>query len=169
MMGILDKFSLERKTALVTGAGRGIGRGLALAFAEAGADVALNARSQDELEAVSKEIEALGRRVVVLQGDVSTADSAREAVERAIGELGQLDVLLNAAGTAIRGPAEHVTEEQYDRMLNVNLRGTYFACQAAGRHMLERGTGSIVNIGSLTTSFGLPLRSVYAATKGAVG
>jgi len=168
-MGILETFSLEGKTALVTGAGRGIGRGLALAFAEAGADVALNARTQPELAAVAREIEALGRRAIVLQGDVSSAKSARDAVERAIGELGQLDVLLNAAGTAVRGPAEDVTEEQYDRMLNVNLRGTYFACQAAGRHMLERGSGSIVNIGSLTTSFGLPLRSVYAATKGAVG
>lgn len=168
-MGILESFSLEGKTALVTGAGRGIGRGLALAFAEAGADVALNARTQPELAAVAREIEALGRRAIVLQGDVSSAKSARDAVERAIGELGQLDVLLNAAGTAVRGPAEDVTEEQYDRMLNVNLRGTYFACQAAGRHMLERGSGSIVNIGSLTTSFGLPLRSVYAATKGAVG
>jgi len=168
-MGILETFSLEGKTALVTGAGRGIGRGLALAFAEAGADVALNARTQPELAAVAREIEALGRRAIVLQGDVSSAKSARDAVERAIGELGQLDVLLNAAGTAVRGPAEDVTEDQYDRMLNVNLRGTYFACQAAGRHMLERGSGSIVNIGSLTTSFGLPLRSVYAATKGAVG
>jgi len=168
-MGILESFSLEGKTALVTGAGRGIGRGLALAFAEAGADVALNARTQPDLAAVAREIEALGRRAIVLQGDVSSAKSARDAVERAIGELGQLDVLLNAAGTAVRGPAEDVTEEQYDRMLNVNLRGTYFACQAAGRHMLERGSGSIVNIGSLTTSFGLPLRSVYAATKGAVG
>jgi len=168
-MGILETFSLEGKTALVTGAGRGIGRGLALAFAEAGADVALNARTQPELAAVAREIEALGRRAIVLQGDVSSAKSARDAVESAIGELGQLDVLLNAAGTAVRGPAEDVTEEQYDRMLNVNLRGTYFACQAAGRHMLERGSGSIVNIGSLTTSFGLPLRSVYAATKGAVG
>ncbi|HXI15659.1 MAG TPA: glucose 1-dehydrogenase, partial [Chloroflexota bacterium] len=168
-MGILETFSLEGKTALVTGAGRGIGRGLALAFAEAGADVALNARTQLDLAAVAREIEALGRRAIVLQGDVSSAKSARDAVERAIGELGQLDVLLNAAGTAVRGPAEDVTEEQYDRMLNVNLRGTYFACQAAGRHMLERGSGSIVNIGSLTTSFGLPLRSVYAATKGAVG
>lgn len=168
-MGILEKFSLEGKTALVTGAGRGIGRGLALAFAEAGADVALTSRTEAELAAVAQEVQALGRRAVAFKSDVSTAESARGAVERAIEDLGRLDVLLNAAGTAIRGPAEDVTEAQYDRMLDVNLRGTYFACQAAGRHMLERGSGSIVNIGSLTTSFGLPLRSVYAATKGAVG
>ncbi|CAA9292947.1 MAG: 2-dehydro-3-deoxy-D-gluconate 5-dehydrogenase @ 2-deoxy-D-gluconate 3-dehydrogenase [uncultured Chloroflexi bacterium] len=168
-MGILDRFSLAGKTALVTGAGRGIGRGLALAFAEAGADVALTSRTEEQLEDVAREVEALGRRAIVLPGDVSTADSARAAVEQAIRQLGQLDVLLNAAGVAIRRPAEEVTEEQYDTMLDVNLRGTYFACQAAGRHMLERNTGSIVNIGSLTTSFGLPLRSVYAATKGAVG
>ena len=168
-MTILDRFSLTGKTALVTGAGRGIGRGLALAFAEAGADVALNARTESELEVVAKEIEALGRRAVTITASVETADGARKVVEQAIEGLGQLDVLLNAAGTAIRRPAEEVTEEQFERQINVNLRGTYFACQAAGRHMLERGTGSIVNIGSLTTSFGLPLRSVYAATKGAVG
>ena len=168
-MGVLDRFSLEGKTALVTGAGRGIGRGLALAFAEAGADVALNSRTEPDLEAVAREIEKLGRRAVVVSGDVSTAEAARGVVERAIERLGMLDILLNAAGTAIRRPAEEVTEEQFETMVDVNLRGTYFACQAAGRHMLGRGTGSIVNIGSLTTSFGLPLRSVYAATKGAVG
>ena len=168
-MGILDRFSLAGKTALVTGAGRGIGRGMALAFAEAGADVALNARTETELKAVAGEIEALGRRAVTIAASVETADGARRVVESAIEQLGQLDVLLNAAGTAIRRPAEEMTEEQFERQVNVNLRGTYFACQAAGRHMLERGSGSIVNIGSLTTSFGLPLRSVYAATKGAVG
>ena len=168
-MAILDRFSLAGKTALVTGAGRGIGRGLALAFAEAGADVALNARTESELKAVAAEVEALGRRAITIAASVETTDGARQVVERAIEQLGQLDVLLNAAGTAIRRPAEEVIEEQFERQVNVNLRGTYFACQAAGRHMLERGTGSIINIGSLTTSFGLPLRSVYAATKGAVG
>ena len=168
-MGILDRFSLAGKTALVTGAGRGIGRGLALAFAEAGADVALNARTDSELKAVAKEIEGLGRRAVTLPASVETADGARQVVEEAIAQLGQLDVLLTAAGTAIRRPAEEVTDEQFERQVSVNLRGTYFSCQAAGRHMLERGTGSIITIGSLTTSFGLPLRSVYAATKGAVG
>jgi NAD(P)-dependent dehydrogenase (short-subunit alcohol dehydrogenase family) len=168
-MGILDRFSLAGKTALVTGAGRGIGRGLAIAFAEAGADVALAARTEDQLQSVAEEVRALGRRAAVLPVDVSSADTARQVVERAIAELGQLDVLLNAAGTAIRRPAEEVTEEQYDRQVDLNLKGTYFACQAAGQHMLSRGTGSIINIGSLTTSFGLPLRSVYAATKGAVG
>ena len=160
---------LEGRVAIVTGAGRGIGRGLALAFAEAGADVALNARTESELRAVAKDVEALGRRAVVLTGSVEMSDGARAIVEHAVEGLGQLDILLNAAGTAIRRPAEEVTDEQFDRQVNVNLRGTYFPCQAAGRHMLERGGGSIVNIGSLTTSFGLPLRSVYAATKGAVG
>ena len=168
-MAILDKFSLTGKTALVTGAGRGIGRGLALAFAEAGADVALNARTESELKAVAKEIESLGRRAITIPASVETAAAAREVVEQAISQLGQLDVLLTAAGTAIRRPAEEVTEEQFERQVNVNLRGTYFSCQAAGRHMLECGRGSIITIGSLTTSFGLPLRSVYAATKGAVG
>jgi NAD(P)-dependent dehydrogenase (short-subunit alcohol dehydrogenase family) len=168
-MGVLDSFSLQGRTALVTGAGRGIGRRLALAFAEAGADVALNSRTRSELEETAESIRALGRRAVVVPGDVAGADAAREIVVRAIEGLGQLDVLLNAAGVAVRVPAEDVSEAQYDLQLDVNLKGTYFACQAAGRHMLSRGRGSIVNIGSLTTSFGLPLRSVYGATKGAVG
>src|SRR5262249_44305516 len=81
----------------------------------------------------------------------------------------RLDVLLNAAGVAIRVPAEEVGEEQFDRQVDLNLKGTYFACQAAGQHMLGRGRGSIINICSLTTTMGLPLRSVYGATKGAVG
>jgi NAD(P)-dependent dehydrogenase (short-subunit alcohol dehydrogenase family) len=168
-MGILDTFSLQGKTALVTGAGRGIGRGLALALAEAGADVALNSRTESQLNDVAEEVGARQCRAVVLAGDVSAAADARAIVERAVAAFGRLDVLINAAGIAIRGPAEDVTEDQYERMVGVNLRGTYFACQAAGRHMLARGTGSIINIASLTTSFGLPLRSVYAATKGAVG
>jgi NAD(P)-dependent dehydrogenase (short-subunit alcohol dehydrogenase family) len=168
-MGVLETFSLAGKTALVTGAGRGIGRQLALVFAQAGADVAVNSRTETELGAVAEEIRALGRRAVVVRGDVSAATAAAAVVEAATAGLGQLDVLLNAAGIAVRVPAEDTTEEQFDRVVDTNLKGTYFACQAAGRHMLARGTGSIVNIGSLTTSFGLPLRSVYAATKGAVG
>ena len=168
-MSILDSFALTGRTALVTGAGRGIGRGLALAFAEAGADVALNSRTATELERVAEEVRERGRQAYVVTGDVSTAAAAREVVERTIAQVGHLDVMLNAAGIALRVPAEDVAEEQFDRVVDANLKGTYFACQAAGRHMLARGQGSIVNIASLTTSFGLPLRSVYAATKGAVG
>lgn len=168
-MSVLESFSLAGKTALVTGAGRGIGRRLALAFAEAGADVAVNSRTASELEEVAASVRALGRRAFVVHGDVAGAEPARDVVTRALGEFGQLDILLTAAGTAVRAPAEEVTETQYDQQVDLNLKGTYFACQAAGRHMLERGTGSIITIASLTTSFGLPLRSVYAATKGAVG
>ncbi len=168
-MAVLDSFSLAGKTALVTGAGRGIGRRLALAFAEAGADVAVNSRTSSELEVVAGQVRAMGRRAVIVCGDVTGASGAHEVVGRAIDDLGQLDVLLTAAGVAVRVPAEDVTEAQYDQQVDLNLNGTYFACQGAGRHMLERGTGSIITIASLTTSFGLPLRSVYAATKGAVG
>jgi NAD(P)-dependent dehydrogenase (short-subunit alcohol dehydrogenase family) len=168
-MGVLDRFSLEGRTALVTGAGRGIGRQMALAFAEAGADVAVNSRTVAELEAVAADVRALGRRSAVVPGDVAAADAAAGIVEAAVAALGGVDVVLNAAGLAVRVPAEQVTEAQFDLQVSVNLKGTYFVCQAAGRHMLATGRGSIINIASLTTSFGLPLRSVYAATKGAVG
>jgi 2-deoxy-D-gluconate 3-dehydrogenase len=166
-VGVLDRFSLEGRRALVTGAGRGIGRQMALAFAEAGADVAVNSRTVADLEAVAAGVRATGRRAAVVPGDVAGAATA--IVERAVAALGGVDVVLNAAGLAVRVPAERVSEAQFDLQVSVNLKGTYFVCQAAGKHMLAAGRGSIVNIASLTTSFGLPLRSVYAATKGAVG
>jgi NAD(P)-dependent dehydrogenase (short-subunit alcohol dehydrogenase family) len=168
-VGVLDRFSLAGRKALVTGAGRGIGRQMALAFAEAGADVAVNSRTVGELEAVAGEVRALGRRAAVVPGDVAGAAAAAAIVAGAIEGLGGVDVVLNAAGLAVRVPAEQVNEAQFDLQVAVNLKGTYFVCQAAGRHMLGAGRGSIINIASLTTSFGLPLRSVYAATKGAVG
>jgi 2-deoxy-D-gluconate 3-dehydrogenase len=167
-MGILESFSLAGRAALVTGAGRGIGRGIALALAEAGGDVALVSRTEADLVAVAAEIEDLGRRAVIARGDVSTAAGARAVVERAIAGLGQLDVLANVAGVVVRAPAEEVTEAQYDQVMDVNLRGTFFASQVAGRHMLGRGRGSIINIGSVATSIGLARRSVYSAAKGGI-
>jgi 2-deoxy-D-gluconate 3-dehydrogenase len=168
-VGVLDRFSLDGRRALVTGAGRGIGRRMAVAFAEAGAAVAVNSRTVGDLEAVAAEIRAIGRPAAVVPGDVAGAGAAGEIVAGAIAALGGVDVVLNAAGLAVRVPAEQVSEAQFDLQVSVNLKGTYFVCQAAGRHMLAAGRGSIINIASLTTSFGLPLRSVYAATKGAVG
>jgi len=165
-----DIFTLEGKVALVTGGGRGLGRGIALALAEAGADVAIASRTRSDLEAVAGEIEAKGRRARVVVGDVSAPREAHRLVEEAVGWRGRLDVLVNAAGVNRRIPSLEVREEDWDWILGVNLKGTFFVCQAAGEVMVNQGKGSIINIASLLSAVGIPTLAPYAASKtGVVG
>lgn len=165
---ILKKFDLSGKVALVTGASRGIGSGLATALAGAGADVALVARGEDALAATAARIRELGRRALVVPTDVSKVDSLTGMVDRIVREYGHLDILVNAAGVQRRKPILEVTEEDWDFVNSVNLKGLYFVSQAAARQMLKQGKGKIVNICSLTTSMGIANVSIYSATKGAV-
>ncbi|HAF70555.1 MAG: Short-chain dehydrogenase/reductase SDR [Acetothermia bacterium 64_32] len=165
-----DDFSLEGKVALVTGGGRGLGRGIALALAEAGADVVVASRTLGELEAVAEEIEAKGRRALVVTGDVSVPQDARRMVEEAAGWQARLDVLVNAAGVNKRIPSLEVTEDEWDWILGVNLKGTFFVSQTAGEVMVHQGRGSIINIASLLSAVGIPTLAPYAASKtGVVG
>jgi 2-deoxy-D-gluconate 3-dehydrogenase len=154
--------------ALVTGASRGIGRSLALALARAGADVALASRTADALESAAQEARGFGPRALPLPLDVADVSQVRQAVDRTVAELGRLDILVNVAGINRRKPALDVTEEDWDLVLGTNLRALFFACQAAGRVMVQQRAGSIVNIGSLTSSISIR-RSVglspYAASK----
>jgi 2-deoxy-D-gluconate 3-dehydrogenase len=166
---ILDQFSLAGKKALVTGASRGIGRAIAIGLAEAGADVALVSRNVDDLRAAAAEVEALGRAAPVIPADVSNLDEIGPTFEQAIATLGQLDVVVNAAGIPSRKPTVDLTLADYDGLINTNLRSVLFCCQAAGRHMVPRGQGSIINIGSLTTQLGFAGRALYGSSKGAVG
>ena len=162
-------FSLEGKVALVTGAGRGIGRGIAEELAAQGAKVACAARSIDELEELAQSIKDAGGEamaVAIDMGDMGALDSALETVVNAYG---RLDILVNNAGMNARQPIDEVTEENYDRIMNVNLKGLYFLSQKAARYMAQNGAGKIINIGSLTTGYALAKVSVYTATKGAVG
>jgi len=166
----MEGFSLVGKVALVTGGGRGLGRGIALALAEAGADVAIASRTRSDLEAVAGEIEAKGRRARVVVGDVSAPREAHRLVEEAVGWRGRLDVLVNAAGVNRRIPSLEVREEDWDWILGVNLKGTFFVCQAAGEVMVNQGKGSIINIASLLSAVGIPTLAPYAASKtGVVG
>ena len=166
----MKEFSLEGKVALVTGGGRGLGRGIALALAEAGADVAVASRTRAELEAVAEEIEAKGRRALVVVGDVSAPREAHRLVKEAADWQGRLDVLVNAAGVNKRIPSLEVTEEDWDWILGVNLKGTFFTSQAAGEVMVRQGKGSIINIASLLSAVGIPTLAPYAASKtGVVG
>lgn len=161
-------FSLAGQIAMVTGAGRGLGRGCALALAHAGADIALGLRDVNTAADLAAEIEALGRRVLRLQMDMTRLDQIRRAVEQAAAHFGRIDILLNNAGVGPPNPAEQVREEDFDFTLGVNLRGTYFASQAVGRQMIAQKYGRIINMSSQAGFVALPTESVYCMTKAAI-
>ena len=156
------------RVALVTGAARGLGRAIALTLADAGADVALGLRDAAADAGLVAEIEALGRRVVPLQMDMARVEEVRAGITATVERLGRLDILVNNAGVAPENPAEAVVEDDFDRTLAVNLKGTFFASQAAGRVMIQQGYGRIVNIGSQAGTVALPGESVYCMTKAAI-
>jgi len=166
--GELPRFDVRGQIALVTGAARGIGRACALALAQAGADVALGLRDARTGGPLVKEIEALGRRALPLQMDMTRLAEVRAAVEAAVAHFGRLDILVNNAGLAPENPAEDVREEDFDLTLAVNLKGTFFASQAAGRVMIRQKYGRIVNLGSQAGFIALPTESVYCMTKAAI-
>jgi NAD(P)-dependent dehydrogenase (short-subunit alcohol dehydrogenase family) len=155
---------LAGRTALVTGAGRGIGRGSAIALARAGADLVLVSRSPDELEEVAVEVRALGRSARPVALDVTDAKSVRHLVS----ELPVLDVLVVSAGANIPEPLLDVSERHLDALLALNVRSTFVTLQAAARRMVERGAGSIVLLSSQMGHVGAAGRTVYCATKHAV-
>ena len=165
---ILDSFSLARRVALVTGASRGLGQGLALALAEAGADVALLDRGGSPETA--ERIRALGRRVVSLERDLRGAgvDELGAVVRSVVDELGRLDILVNNAGIIRRQPALEYSEENWDDVLDVNLRAVFFMSQAAARVMSEAGGGKIINIASMLSFQGGITVPSYTASKSAV-
>ena len=165
---MLRKFALDGKVALVTGAGRGIGAGLALALAESGADLAIVARTKEQLEHTAAQARELGRRALVIPADLTKVDEIYRMVDLVVGKFGKVDVLVNAAGTQARKPMLEVTEEDWDRVNNINLKAVYFCSQAVARHMIRQGKGKIINIASLTSSIGISHVTIYAATKGGV-
>ena len=166
-MGDID-FGLEGKTAVVTGASRGIGRGLAVRLAGAGAKVAIAARDQQALGEVVAEIEANDGVAFPVVIDVADVASIRSGFDAVRDHFGAVDVLVNNAGLGANHPAEDVTESDWDEMMAVNLRGLFFCCQAAGRIMLEQGAGRIVNMSSQAGVVGIRDHAVYSASKGGV-
>ncbi|WP_433606689.1 SDR family NAD(P)-dependent oxidoreductase [Dactylosporangium sp. CA-139114] len=161
-------FEIPGRVALVTGAARGLGRAIALTLANAGADVALGLRDVHADAGLAEQIEALGRRALPLQMDVTDPGQVRAAVDATAEHFGRLDILVNNAGIAPGNPAEDVTEADFDATLAVNLKGTFFASQAAGRVMIRQGYGRIVNVGSQAGAVALPGESVYCMTKAAI-
>jgi NAD(P)-dependent dehydrogenase (short-subunit alcohol dehydrogenase family) len=156
-----DSFDLSGRLALVTGAGRGIGEACALGLAEAGADLVLVSRSREELAQVAERVEAIGRRAQVAPCDVTSAGEVRGVAE----EAGHTDILVNSAGTNVPEPFLDVSEQSFDALIAVNLKGTFLMSQAIGRSMAARGEGSIVNISSQMGHVGGLNRTAYCASK----
>jgi NAD(P)-dependent dehydrogenase (short-subunit alcohol dehydrogenase family) len=165
----MSAFDLSGRTALVTGAGRGLGRAIALGLADAGADVALGLRDQAADGGLAAEIEAKGRRALKLQMDVLDLRQSRAAIDETIGAWGALDILVNNAGGGVNErPVEAYEEADYDFVLDLNVKSTFFLTQHAGKHMLARGRGAIVNMGSQAGAVALPGEAVYCLGKAAV-
>ena len=167
-MEAVPSFSLAGRVALVSGAARGLGRSIAVALADAGADVALGLRRPGPVDDLVSEVESRGRRCLTVAMDVSDLGQVRHAVETTAAELGRLDILVNNAGIAPGNLALDVTEEDFDRTVAVNLKGTFFASQAAARVMTAQGYGRIVNLSSQAGFVALPTESVYCMTKAAI-
>jgi NAD(P)-dependent dehydrogenase (short-subunit alcohol dehydrogenase family) len=167
-MEALPRFDVQGKIALVTAASRGLGRAIALALAEAGAEVALGLRDATSDSGVTAEIAARGRRPLPLQMDMTRPEQIRQAVDRTVQNFGRLDILVNNAGIAPDNLAEKVTEEDFDQTIAINLKGTFFACQAAARVMIQQNSGCIINMSSQAAFAALPTESVYCMTKAAI-
>ena len=167
-METLPRFDLKGQVALVTGAARGLGHAISLALAAAGADVALGLRDVNADGGLSAEIRALGRRALPLQMDVMYLDQITHAVDDTVRHFGRLDILVNNAGVAPGNPVENVREEDFDLTLAVNLKGTFFASQAAGRVMIRQKSGCIINMSSQAGFAALPGEAVYCMTKAGI-
>jgi NAD(P)-dependent dehydrogenase (short-subunit alcohol dehydrogenase family) len=161
-------FDLTGQVALVTGAARGLGQAISLALAHAGADVALGLRDVNAHGGLADEIEAMGRRALSLQMNVRHLDQIFQAVDDTVRHFGRLDILVNNAGLAPENLAENVREEDFDLTLAVNLKGTFFASQAAGRVMIRQKSGRIINLSSQAGFVALPTESIYCMTKAAI-
>jgi len=165
---ILDSFRLNGRVALVTGAAQGLGQGYAIALAEAGADVAALDRS--EVAETGKRVTALGRRFMPIQCDLREAsvDDLDQVVSRVVAEMGRLDILVNNAGIIRRAPALEFSEKDWDDVLQINLKATFFLSQAAGKVMVKQGSGKIINVASMLSFQGGIIVPSYTAAKSAV-
>src|SRR5438093_5755644 len=153
-MATLDRFGLAGKVALVTGASHGIGEGMAVGFAEAGADVALAARSTADLERVAARVREIGRRALVVPTDVADLNAIRLMVDRTLAELGTIDVLANVAGVAFRKNILDCSPTDWDYVMNIQLRSVYFVSQSVVPTMLKQKRGKIINIASMNSHQG---------------
>ena len=183
---LFEMMSLEGRTAIVTGAGRGIGREMALVLAEAGADVAVAARTQSEIDATAADVTALGREAIAVQTDISRSDEVDALVDRTLHHFGKVDILINNAGrllrlavapfpdTVVQPPrvsrdsSSRTTDEEWSEIIRTNLDGVFYCCRAVAPHMMERRYGKIINVSSNNATQAFPLVAAYNASKAAV-
>lgn len=161
-------FDLTGKVALVTGAGRGMGYDFSLALAEYGADLVICSRTLSELEKLRDEILARGRRALAIQADITSIPEIQVMVAQAVQAFGRIDILVNNAGINIPELAVDVTEESWDRVMNINLKALFFTAQAVGKAMIAQKGGKIINISSQTGTVAIPRRAAYCSSKGGV-
>lgn len=180
---MLEEYNLEDKTAIVTGAGRGIGKGIALTLAEAGVDIAVTARTVEQIEQTAEEIRRLGRRALVVAADVTKRDQVENVVEQTVAQFGKIDILVNSAGIVTLKPVSFIpgmklegwsvadswdtplTEEEWHQVLDTNLTSAFLFAQAVGPHMLKRKGGKIINISSNSAGLAPPYFSAYCVSK----
>lgn len=185
-LAVVPEFSLRDRIVLVTGASRGIGREIALTVAEAGAHVALLARTEEEISLVAERIEEGGQRAIAIPTDVTDRTSVEQAVDSVLSELGRIDTVVNNAGTLvfkpfiplpgyapegardIQGFFDPTTDDEWNRVINTNLTSAMYLCRAIGPHMLARGSGRVVNIGSFSGIRGQRFHLSYDVSKGAL-
>ena len=183
---MLPEMSLEGRTAIVTGAGRGIGRAIALALAEAGADIVAAARTVSEIEATAADVRALGRQALAIPTDVTKSSQTDAMVQRAMEHFGKVDILVNNAGRLLKVPVapfpdvdlkrprvsredrSRTTDEEWQGVIDANLNGVFYCCRAAAPHMMEKRYGKIINISSNNGTQAFPLVAAYNASKAAV-
>jgi NAD(P)-dependent dehydrogenase (short-subunit alcohol dehydrogenase family) len=166
-MSLLE-FGVEGKIAFVTGGGRGLGRAGALAFAKAGAHVALVSRTRSQLEETAVAVEALGRTALVVTADTRNAADVEAAVRNAVETFGRIDILFNNAGTNIRKNVVDMPDEDWHTIMDTNVKGAFLVARAVARQMVRQGFGTIINMSSMSAASAEPTKAVYAASKGAI-
>lgn len=168
-MGALDAFRLDGRAALVTGGNRGLGLVMARALAEAGADVALVSRNQEQAEQAAEALaKETGRQAIGIGADVTRAEDVERSVTSTVDRLGHIDILINNAGINIRKPIEEFDEDSWDRVQGTNLKAPYLYARAVAPHMKERKYGRVINVGSMLGIAALPERAAYSSSKAAV-
>ncbi len=166
---VLDTFRLDGKVALITGGARGLGKTMAMALGEAGADIALAGRSREACEEAAREIaQATGRTVRAFAADVAAAADVTRLAAEATAAYGSIDILVNNAGTNIRGKIAELSEQDWDTVVDTNLKGPFLCSRAIGPQMVARGWGRVINLGSILSVIALPGRAPYASSKSGV-